>query len=184
MKERKEGDVIFWAESVTSARATMSEVTRTGWFDNARNQAVTEQIVKEARYRNAAMTNDFAAELAELEAEEEAERDRIELELGKTKRPGVVGGVVGGVPASPGPSTDPTTLTMWQKDNAISNEIGRSLWKNANVRYDPSTMNVNTHYKTDFQWLEDEVELPDKKHFRKRDGFTAYVEAAARRNVK
>ena len=33
----------------------MSEVTRAGWFDNARNQAVTEQIVKEDRYRNAAM---------------------------------------------------------------------------------------------------------------------------------
>ena len=44
----------------------MSEVTRAGWFDNARNQAVTEQIVKEDRYRNAAMATDFAAELAEL----------------------------------------------------------------------------------------------------------------------
>ena len=58
----------------------MSEVTRAGWFDNARNQAVTEQIVKEDRYRNAAMATDFAAELAELEAEEKAKEEAIAAE--------------------------------------------------------------------------------------------------------
>ena len=70
----------------------MSEVTRAGWFDNARNQAVTEQIVKEDRYRNAAMATDFAAELAELEAEEKAREEAIAAELARTRRPGKVGG--------------------------------------------------------------------------------------------
>jgi len=79
---------------------------------------------------------------------------------------------------------DPATLTQWQRDNAMANEIGRSLWKNGNARYDPSTMNTRAHYKTDFVWDEDEVEPPDKRFFRKRDNFTAYVEAAARRNIK
>jgi hypothetical protein len=173
----------------------MSEVTRAGWFDNARNQAVTEQIVKEDRYRNAAMAKDFAAELAELEAEERDREEAIEAELGKTKRPTRlgVGSEIGskyGVVESPAGSSyrgggiDPSTLTQWQRDNALANEIGRSLWKNGNARYDPTTMQSNGHYKTEFVWDEDEIEPPDKKFFRKRDAFTAYVEAAARRNIK
>jgi|TARA_B110000977_G_scaffold1486_1_gene2114 hypothetical protein len=156
----------------------MSEVSRAGWFDNARNAAVTEQIVKEARYRDRAMETDFAVELAELEEEEQIEAERVSAELGRTKRPGVPGS-----PKATQRTVDPATLTQWQQDNAMTNEIGRSLWKNANTRYDPTTMNTQAHYKTDFVWNEDEVELPDKKFFRKRDGFTAYVEAAAKRNV-
>ena len=166
----------------------MSEVTRAGWFDNARNQAVTEQIVKEDRYRNAAMATDCAAELAELEAEEKAREEAIAAELARTRRPGKAGGSEHGDASASGSAgdggVDPATLTQWQRDNAMANEIGRSLWKNGNARYDPSTMNTRAHYKTDFVWVEDEVEPPDKRFFRKRDTFTAYVEAAARRNIK
>lgn len=181
----------FLIGPVTSRRAraaTMSEVTRAGWFDNARNQAVTEQIVKEDRYRNAAMATDLAAELAELEAEEKAREEAIAAELARTRRPGKAGGSEHGDASASGSAgdggVDPATLTQWQRDNAMANEIGRSLWKNGNARYDPSTMNTRAHYKTDFVWDEDEVEPPDKRFFRKRDNFTAYVEAAARRNIK
>ena len=107
----------------------MSEVTRAGWFDNARNQAVTEQIVKEDRYRNAAMATDFAAELAELEAEEKAKEEAIAAELARTRRPGKVGGSDASASGSAGDGdVDPATLTQWQRDNAMANEIGRSLW--------------------------------------------------------
>ena len=83
----------------------MSEVTRAGWFDNARNQAVTEQIVKEDRYRNAAMATDFAAELAELEAEEEGERRGDRCGIGRTRRPGKVGGSDASASGSAGTGT-------------------------------------------------------------------------------
>ena len=134
------------------------------------------------------MATDLAAELAELEAEEKAKEEATAAELARTRRPGEPGGSEHGdasASASPGDGNmDPATLTQWQRDNAVANEIGRSLWKNGNARYDPSTVNARARYETDFAWDEDETELPDKRFFRKRDAFTAYAEAAARRDIE
>ena len=41
-------------------------------------------------------------------------------------------------------------------------------------------MNTQAHYKSDYVYDPDEVEPVDKTHFRRRDKFTNYVEAAAR----
>ena len=119
------------------------------------------------------MATDFAKELAELDALDR-ERAASSASSGPTLPPPASGA------DAPVAAPEPEPLTQWERDNRMANEIGRSIWKNGNARYDPGTMNTQAHYMSDYVYDPDEVEPVDKTHFRRRDKFTNYVEAAAR----
>lgn len=134
------------------------------------------------RYRDASMAREFAGELAELDRLDEEARALAATTASASSidlpPPAGAGAANAPPPASNPDASDAAAL--WARDNRMMNEIGRSLWKNGNARYDPGTMNIQAHYKDDFEYDPDEIEPVDKTHFRRRDTFTNYVEAAAK----
>lgn len=75
---------------------------------------------------------------------------------------------------------DPSTLSQWERDNRMTNQIGANMWRTCNPAYDARSMNTTSVTKAEFTYDPEEIEPVDKTHFRRRDKFTFYVEAAAK----
>jgi hypothetical protein len=75
---------------------------------------------------------------------------------------------------------DPSTLSQRERDNRMTNQIGANMWRTCNPAYDARSMNTTSVTKAEFTYDPEDIEPVDKTHFRRRDNFTFYVEAAAK----
>ena len=126
------------------------------------------------------MEKEFAKELAELRAEDEAAAAALATTSGDAPDAATEGGGGGGGQQT---TWDPDALTSWQKDNRMLNEMGKNIWKNPNPAYDATTMNTRSTSASDYVYDPSEIEPVDKTHCRRRVAFTAYVEVQARANA-
>eukprot|EP00899_Mesostigma_viride_P015045 jgi/Mesvir1/23541/Mv18242-RA.1 len=140
---------------------------RVGWMDNRKNMMIQEIIRKEDAVRN-----DFLDAMA-------AEKALKDEDLGLTPPR---------TPSSPAPRTQATMTTTLRKPPAneeerLAEEMSKNLWSSMGTGFASPSRRMQSTAKAQFTYDEEEVELPDKKNFRKRDDFSNYVEAAARHKM-
>ncbi|ACO62284.1 flagellar associated protein [Micromonas commoda] len=150
------------------------DVARAAWFDSAVNQQKTELFNKEDKWAAVGMRQDYAKELADLEREEAEAKAAAEAAAADATQEGEEEWVGGRE------TVDPSTLSQWERDNRMTNQIGANMWRTCNPAYDARSMNTTSVTKAEFTYDPEEIEPVDKTHFRRRDKFTFYVEAAAK----
>eukprot|EP00217_Crustomastix_stigmatica_P014218 CAMPEP_0183790262 /NCGR_PEP_ID=MMETSP0803_2-20130417/910_1 /TAXON_ID=195967 /ORGANISM="Crustomastix stigmata, Strain CCMP3273" /LENGTH=140 /DNA_ID=CAMNT_0026034465 /DNA_START=45 /DNA_END=464 /DNA_ORIENTATION=- len=134
----------------------MTAVERVGWLDTQASNFMREIITKENKISDSFLSKDG----------DEIPDDILDPPAPKA-------------PELP-PPVDPATLTPAEAQRKLGVELSKNMWRRCNPGYTFGTHAQSSVSRSDYKYDAEEVEPCDKKNFRRRDGFTHYVEASAR----
>ena len=141
---------------------------------NPTDRSLTTPFPPDRRWAAVGMRQDYAKELADLEREEAEAKAAAEADAAEAAAEGDEEWVGGRE------TVDPSTLSQRERDNRMTNQIGANMWRTCNPAYDARSMNTTSVTKAEFTYDPEDIEPVDKTHFRRRDNFIFYVEAAAK----
>eukprot|EP00218_Dolichomastix_sp_CCMP3274_P013698 CAMPEP_0170141772 /NCGR_PEP_ID=MMETSP0033_2-20121228/7217_1 /TAXON_ID=195969 /ORGANISM="Dolichomastix tenuilepis, Strain CCMP3274" /LENGTH=142 /DNA_ID=CAMNT_0010378059 /DNA_START=26 /DNA_END=454 /DNA_ORIENTATION=+ len=133
----------------------MSAVERVGWMDSQASNFLREMITKEEKFQEKFIDVDGLPDIEEPTAS-------------------------GPEPVPMPPKVDPDMLSAEQAERKLGVELSKNMWRRCNPGYNFGSSMGQSVTSSDYNYDPEELEPCDKTNFRRRDGFTMYVEASSR----